>query len=1033
MWVLRKISLPQGLEPVTVHTRRSRGYKRRFRTWRHYRLWRQLNRHTLRRLVCYYRSNTFFKKRLYKILKVLPYKPLTRSIKLKSSRLRYIRTRSYLSKLLQTRTLRIVGDLHGPLTFKTLKHAQYQAPTYFLEYRDLFRLNSYKLVGSFFNRKRFSNSMRLLKDKDSELPTFFWGKRTLRLRKPTRITYKLHKYWFRYARRRFKRNHRLRPSKHRSWKAKRVRRRRSFLKRQRSWKLRFFLKQRRGSRRLYRSKKRLRLKYRRKRFRRKREHIKRFTSPSSPWYLKQQRYRMRMRRIQRKRRRLFTRLLTKRYMKYRKYHRRVRYSMKKKLLKRFSKGPKSPIHLLQQCLKTYQYFSKKSFRARTWRSFYKRHRRRAKHWFRSRKKKVIRKNPRYRIQKPQKPRKGSRAYKKHMSTRRYRPLFFKRHRIGYKKGLVINSYAPAQLVRRTKRLYRRRLRRRQLSKRIRSKFIHITRRWRSLYHQLRFLHGNLHIKVLPKWRIRCRHKFKRRPKTSHPYLLLNTRVKFLKPFTRILQKRLLRRKFRRRRRSLNMRRRKLLYRAKRRLWKRRIRRWKVRKYSRRRLRKFRMLYFQAPLFIKKISILKRELRPAAVTTPQFLPIVWLKLPKLEGYLRLVTKLHLPYTVEPLINLRHRLINFLTQIPPTRYPFTLIRPKKYLKLSVKGSMGFMIRNLGMFIISRFNFFKTRTVNKEFKFKFKKNYFSFLKPNFLKKSIMVKKRRIVTTRFFRSMRWKFRSLAKFHMAFKNIVTKFRGFFLQNSKLNGSYITPHFLHKQSTALYSLQTRYQNFIETDVYGEIFIQRVRFKPGYQRIWRRARVTIKEALRLNYVYQYRLTRYLMRFTRKINGYFLYFSEFSIERVIMYAKLLPDVLSLTLFLVNKLLYHNGVSISSISPIVHINDVLQVTVSGWYYVYYRWLTNWTVLRVRKFRRLVYRKTRPGKYREMKRRKQRSNYTPNWIFNVRYDLNDVKPYLEVDYFTLSVVYIYEPYFINVFPIHDLAERRQQVYRLYNWKYIT
>ena len=70
----------------------------------------------------------------------------------------------------------------------------------------------------------------------------------------------------------------------------------------------------------------------------------------------------------------------------------------------------------------------------------------------------------------------------------------------------------------------------------------------------------------------------------------------------------------------------------------------------------------------------------------------------------------------------------------------------------------------------------------------------------------------------------------------------------------------------------------------------------------------------------------MRFTRKINGYFLYFSEFSIERVIMYAKLLPDVLSLTLFLVNKLLYHNGVSISSISPIVHINDVLQVTVSG-----------------------------------------------------------------------------------------------------------
>jgi len=340
---------------------------------------------------------------------------------------------------------------------------------------------------------------------------------------------------------------------------------------------------------------------------------------------------------------------------------------------------------------------------------------------------------------------------------------------------------------------------------------------------------------------------------------------------------------------------------------------------------------------------------------------------------------------------------------------------------------------MFILSKFNFFRTHTQNKEFKFKFKKKYFSFLKPNFLKKSVMVKKRRIITTRFFRNMKWKLRSLLKANLAFKNIARKFRGFFLQNVKLSGSYISSHFLYKQSSALYSFQTRYQNFIETYVYGEIFIQRIRFKPGYQRIWRHARTAIKEALRLNYVYQYRLTRYLMRFTRKINGYFLYFSEFSIERVVMYAKLLPDILSLTLFLTNKLLYKNGFSISSTAQITHINDVIQVTVSGWYYVYYRWLTNWTVLRVRKFRRLVYRKTRPGSYREMKRRKQRSNYTPNWIFNVRYDLNDIKPYLEVDYFTLSVVYIYEPYFINVFPIHDLAERRQQVYRLYNWKYIT
>lgn len=72
-------------------------------------------------------------------------------------------------------------------------------------------------------------------------------------------------------------------------------------------------------------------------------------------------------------------------------------------------------------------------------------------------------------------------------------------------------------------------------------------------------------------------------------------------------------------------------------------------------------------------------------------------------------------------------------------------------------------------------------------------------------------------------------------------------------------------------------------------------------------------------------------------------------------------------------------------------------------------------------------------MKTRKQRSRYTPNWIFNVRYDLMDVRPYLEVDYFTLSAFYIYEPYLISNYPMNEFFENRQHIYRLYNWKYIT
>lgn len=72
-------------------------------------------------------------------------------------------------------------------------------------------------------------------------------------------------------------------------------------------------------------------------------------------------------------------------------------------------------------------------------------------------------------------------------------------------------------------------------------------------------------------------------------------------------------------------------------------------------------------------------------------------------------------------------------------------------------------------------------------------------------------------------------------------------------------------------------------------------------------------------------------------------------------------------------------------------------------------------------------------MKTRKQKSRYTPNWIHNVRYDMSDVKNYLEVDYFTLSVFVIYEPFILNHQFINDLPQTRPNIFKLYNWKYIT
>jgi hypothetical protein len=72
-------------------------------------------------------------------------------------------------------------------------------------------------------------------------------------------------------------------------------------------------------------------------------------------------------------------------------------------------------------------------------------------------------------------------------------------------------------------------------------------------------------------------------------------------------------------------------------------------------------------------------------------------------------------------------------------------------------------------------------------------------------------------------------------------------------------------------------------------------------------------------------------------------------------------------------------------------------------------------------------------MKTKKQRSNLVPDWVFTTKYDFSDIKPFMEVDYFTLSLFVVYEPYILYYYPPTKLFSPNISIYRLYNWKYIT
>ena len=160
---------------------------------------------------------------------------------------------------------------------------------------------------------------------------------------------------------------------------------------------------------------------------------------------------------------------------------------------------------------------------------------------------------------------------------------------------------------------------------------------------------------------------------------------------------------------------------------------------------------------------------------------------------------------------------------------------------------------------------------------------------------------------------------------------------------------------------------------------------------------------------------------------------SLFRVIMYSRLLPDQSSLDLFWGRKYVFVNGQLPFNKKMILSQGDIIQLIVSNNYYITYRWLSIFTKQRHMKFKKLVYRKGLSRKYKLIKQRKQKSYYTPSWIYKNRFDFFDVKTFLEVDYFTLSAVVLYTPYLLSYYTYDNQLDLKINTFRLYNWKYIT
>lgn len=94
-----------------------------------------------------------------------------------------------------------------------------------------------------------------------------------------------------------------------------------------------------------------------------------------------------------------------------------------------------------------------------------------------------------------------------------------------------------------------------------------------------------------------------------------------------------------------------------------------------------------------------------------------------------------------------------------------------------------------------------------------------------------------------------------------------------------------------------------------------------------------ELVNFRYIYQRQLTRYLIKFSRKLTQNYYSFNENDVMRVIIYTRLIPDEATFNLFHSNNLIFLNNKPLNDNKSFIYKNDFLQLEITNWYYIFSR----------------------------------------------------------------------------------------------------
>lgn len=367
--------------------------------------------------------------------------------------------------------------------------------------------------------------------------------------------------------------------------------------------------------------------------------------------------------------------------------------------------------------------------------------------------------------------------------------------------------------------------------------------------------------------------------------------------------------------------------------------------------------------------------------------------------------------------------------PFKFKSLLIRKLKKPFFISRTRNNFILSSYGFIFIN--NFYKLSNTNSSYFYNFKKIMYSFPYKNEIQRFILRKYSKInfsINFNNIQSNKFIFNNSFFYSKKFSTYSFLFDFFFDKRNDIN-NLLLQNISDKKNWPYFSNQITSAFNSEKEQFN-LNIKRIKFKPGYMTIWRNVRSMLQTSLTLKIKYQYKLTNYLSKYKKFTKFKTFLFMEMRLYNILIKSRFFNDFSLINIFLKNNLIYLNGLICSNPNLQIFSGDFIQLVLNLKYYILYRWFSNLSLKKKNKLKSILKKKNNNFNYSD---EKKKSYSFPNSIIYSKNIIDDVPNFLEVDYLTLSLFVLYEPFNWNDLNTYNLIDQRFSIINLYNWKYIT